>query len=50
MAADRGTAERPGDDGLPDFLVNEVPDPDNTPDTLYLSDGSVAPLQDTPGR
>ncbi len=35
-------ANRPGDDALPDFLVNDVPDPDNLPDTLYSSDGSVA--------
>ena len=37
-------ADRPGDDNLPDFLVNDVPDPDSLPDTLYLSDGSVAPV------
>jgi hypothetical protein len=30
-----------GDDGLPDFLVNDLPDPNDLPDTLYLSDGSV---------
>ncbi|TWU48574.1 hypothetical protein Poly51_44740 [Rubripirellula tenax] len=30
-----------GDDGLPDFLVNDLPDPQDLPDTLYLSDGSV---------
>ncbi|MHB9049421.1 MAG: CARDB domain-containing protein, partial [Pirellulales bacterium] len=36
------------DDGMPDFLVNDVPDPEQSPgvtydipDTLYLSDGSV---------
>ena len=29
-------------DGLPDFLVNDASDPDDLPDTLYLSDGSVA--------
>ena len=32
----------PFEDGKPDFLVNDVPDPDDLPDTLYLSDGSVA--------
>ncbi len=30
-----------GGDGLPDFLVNDLTDPDDLPDTLYLSDGSV---------
>jgi hypothetical protein len=37
------------DDGKPDFLVNDVPDPQALPDTLYLSDGStndVAVVQD----
>lgn len=34
-------ADRPGDDTLPDFLVNDVPDPDDFADTLYLSDGTV---------
>ncbi|MFV2069209.1 MAG: hypothetical protein ACC645_19770, partial [Pirellulales bacterium] len=29
-------------DGLPDYLVNDLVDPDDLPDTLYLSDGSVA--------
>jgi hypothetical protein len=28
-------------DGKPDFLVNDVPDPDNMPDTLYFSDGTT---------
>jgi hypothetical protein len=35
-------------DGRPDYLVNDVPDPDSLPDTLYLSDGttnSVSPIQ-----
>ena len=32
--------DRPGADALPDFLVNELPDPPlDLPDTLYLSDG-----------
>src|SRR5256885_328908 len=31
----------PGADGRPDFLVNDVSDPDLLPDTLYLSDGST---------
>jgi len=35
-------ADRVGDDAVPDFLVNDEPDPDNLPDRLYLSDGSEA--------
>src|SRR5262249_33421545 len=35
---------RPGDDALPDFLVNDVPDDRDSPDTLYLSDGTKAPV------
>src|SRR5208337_1128771 len=35
-------ADRPTDDDIPDFLVNDIPNPDNLPDTLYLSDGTVA--------
>jgi hypothetical protein len=35
-------ADRPGDDLLPDFLVNDEPDPESLPDTLYLSDGTTA--------
>ena len=38
----RVLANRTGDDDLPDFLVNDIPDPDNMPDILYLSDGTVA--------
>ena len=34
------------DDGIPDFLVNDIPDPQSLPDTLYLSDGSVQPVND----
>ncbi|MBK9137279.1 MAG: Ig-like domain-containing protein [Verrucomicrobia bacterium] len=29
------------EDGRPDFLVNDLPDPNDRPDTLYLSDGST---------
>lgn len=29
-------------DSLPDFLVNDLPDPLDSPDTLYLSDGTTA--------
>ena len=32
------------DDGLPDFLVNDVADFNNLPDTLYLSDGTKQPI------
>ncbi len=35
-------ADRTGDDNAPDFLVNDVPDAANLPDTLYLSDGTTA--------
>jgi hypothetical protein len=35
-------ANRPTDDDVPDFLVNDIPNPDKLPDTLYLSDGTVA--------
>ncbi len=31
----------PADDGLPDFLANDVPDPDGLPDTIHSSDNSV---------
>ena len=33
------------DDGLPDFLVNDIANGGNLPDTLYLSDGQVQPVQ-----
>lgn len=33
------------EDGKPDFLVSEVPDLRDLPDTLYLSDGSTNPVQ-----
>ena len=29
------------DDGINDFLVNDTPDPEDIPDSLYFSDGSV---------
>jgi len=35
-------ADRPTDDDVPDFLVNDIPNPESLPDTLYLSDGSLA--------
>ncbi len=37
-------APAPFDDGRPDFLVNDVPDLYDVPDTLHLSDGSVVPV------
>ncbi len=36
--------DRSSDDMLPDFLVNDLPNPNNLPDTLYLSDGTVQPV------
>ncbi|MEQ9410014.1 MAG: CARDB domain-containing protein [Fuerstiella sp.] len=43
-AFDATSAEANGitDDDLPDFLTNEIEDPDVLPDTLHMSDGSVA--------
>ncbi len=37
-------AEYPADDSLPDFLANDVPDVDDMPDRLHLSDGRVEPV------
>ena len=34
----------PSDDNLPDFLVNGIADENFYPDTLYLSDGTTAPV------
>ena len=39
VQADRGL-----EDGLPDFLVNDVPDFRDLPDTLHFSNGSNAPV------
>ena len=33
------------EDGKPDFLVNDIPDLRDMPDTLYLSDGRTFPVQ-----
>ena len=33
------------EDGRPDFLVNDVPDADDLPDTVHFSDGTTAPVQ-----
>ncbi len=38
-------APGPFEDGQPDFLVNDLPDPNHYPDTLYLSDGSTGSVQ-----
>ncbi|MBM3881941.1 MAG: DUF11 domain-containing protein, partial [Verrucomicrobia bacterium] len=38
-------AQGPFEDGQPDFLVNDLPDLEDLPDTLYLSDGSTHPVQ-----
>ena len=35
---------QPTDDGLPDFLVNDIFDANFTPDTLYFSQGGTAPV------
>lgn len=44
-------ADRAGDDKQPDFLVNDIPDKDNLPDTLYFSEGLIAPVdQATDGK
>ncbi|MBI5388491.1 MAG: hypothetical protein HZA90_27820 [Verrucomicrobia bacterium] len=32
------------EDSMPDFLVNDVPDPYGRPDTLWLSDGKALPV------
>jgi len=34
----------PADDSKPDFLANDIPDPDNLPDRLWLSNGITAPV------
>ncbi|HEX3720122.1 MAG TPA: CARDB domain-containing protein [Verrucomicrobiae bacterium] len=31
-------------DGLPDFLCNDIPNPGNLPDTLYLNNGGIQPV------
>ncbi|MBI1842112.1 MAG: cadherin repeat domain-containing protein [Verrucomicrobia bacterium] len=38
-------APGPFEDGLPDFLVNDIGDPENLPDTLYFSDRTTQPVQ-----
>jgi Ca2+-binding RTX toxin-like protein len=37
-------AQSPSEDQLPDFLVNDNIDAQHLPDTLYLSDGTTAPV------
>ncbi len=34
-------AQGPWEDGKPDFLVNDLPDAEDLPDLLYLSDGTI---------
>jgi len=34
----------PSDDGLPDYLTNDVPDLERMPDTIHGSDGALLPL------
>ncbi len=36
--------DQPTDDGLPDFLVNDIPSPAGLPDTVYLSNGPILPV------
>ena len=38
-------APGPMDDGRPDFLVNDVDDDRDLPDTVHLSDGTTAPVE-----
>lgn len=33
------------EDGKPDFLVNDTPDPNDLPDALYLSNGTTNPVE-----
>lgn len=37
--------DRPQDDRLPDFLVNDAADDDNLPDTIHSSEGNLLPVQ-----
>lgn len=37
-------ADEPADDGLPDFLANDVVDAGGLPDRLHTSDGAVLPI------
>ncbi|AQQ71014.1 delta-60 repeat domain protein [Limihaloglobus sulfuriphilus] len=36
--------DSPSDDGIVDFLVNDIPDADSLPDTLYTSTGIIKPV------
>ncbi len=44
MRIDRDAAGASHDDGLPDFLTNEVPDIEERPDRVHSSDGMVLPV------
>ncbi len=35
---------RPDDDGKPDFLVNDIPDVNKLPDTVWSSDNTTSPV------
>ena len=37
-------ADRQGDDSIADFLTNDLPEADDLPDTLHLSDGTIEPV------
>ncbi|MFO1003630.1 MAG: Ig-like domain-containing protein [Planctomycetaceae bacterium] len=43
------TATGTFNDGKYDYLVNDLPDANDTPDTLWLSDGSVMPVKSASG-
>ncbi len=36
--------DRPSQDDIPDYLVNDVADPNHDPDTLWMSTGGQAPV------
>ena len=39
-----GNFNYPGSTGEMDYLVNDIPNPENLPDTIYFSDGTTAPV------
>ncbi len=41
-----GDFNYPGSTGETDYLVNDIPDPNDLPDTIYFSDGTTAPVDD----
>ena len=40
-----GNFAAPGGNGSTDYLVNDIPDANSLPDTVYLADGTTAPVQ-----